>query len=62
MSQNDVEYYIQRALQELDRAEQSAQANVAEIHLELARQYKALAEQSGLRPTLHIGWEDLPQG
>jgi hypothetical protein len=54
MQLDDVEYYRARAATERERAEMSANAEVAAIHLELAIQYEALVEQTALRPTLHI--------
>ena len=62
ISQNDIEYYRARAALELERAKTSSQANVAEIHLELARQYEALADQSDLRPKLGLRWGNMPHG
>lgn len=46
---NDAEYYRERARVERDRAAESDRAEVAEIHLELARLYEAMVEQPALR-------------
>jgi hypothetical protein len=54
MSIRDTDYFRQRAARERALAQSSAQANVAAIHQELARQYEALVDQAELRPTLHI--------
>jgi DICT domain-containing protein len=54
MSSRDTEYFRQRAVRERALAQSSAQANVAAIHEELARQYEALVHQAELRPTLRI--------
>lgn len=54
MSGKDVAYYKERAATERRLAAESARADVAAIHEELARQYEALVEQASLRPTLRI--------
>lgn len=54
MSQDDVEYYRARAIEERALAQSSDRENVREIHEELARQYEALVERADLRPTLSI--------
>ena len=48
----DAEYYRERAISERALAKAAERQNVAEIHEELARQYEALVEQDGLRPTV----------
>jgi hypothetical protein len=50
MSSNDLDYYLRRARDERQRASECDQANVAEIHEELARLYEALVEHAELRP------------
>ncbi len=54
MSTVDTDYFRQRAERERALARTSAQANVAAIHEELARQYEALVDQAELRPHLRI--------
>ena len=54
MSSDDIAYYRERARIERERAKTSANADIAEIHEELARLYDALIEHESLRPTLHI--------
>jgi hypothetical protein len=49
-SQDDEDYFRRRAIEERMAAEDASQANVALIHLELARLYQALADQPELRP------------
>ena len=49
-AQDDEDYYRGRALEERIAAEDAAQANVAQIHQELARLYDALADHPELRP------------
>ena len=56
MSQEDVEYYRQRAATERAMAKTAGRADVAAIHEELARQYEALVEQDELRPA----WRNYP--
>ena len=56
MSSNDTEYYRRRAIAERAMASKSERANVAAIHVELARQYQALADKAELRPTLRIAF------
>lgn len=56
MSQEDVEYYRQRAATERAMAATAERAEVAAIHEELARQYEALVEQDTLRPA----WRNYP--
>ena len=46
----DEDYYRGRALEERIAAEDASQANIAQIHLELARMYDALADHPELRP------------
>lgn len=48
MLQSDREYYRQRAVAAREMAEDAANAEVAAIHKELARQYDALAERPEL--------------
>lgn len=54
MTANDASYYRQRAVTERALALAAERQNVREIHEELARQYEALVDQAGLRPTLRI--------
>ena len=58
MPDDDAEYYRRRAQTERERAKSSDNANVAEIHEELARLYDALIEHETLRPrqTLHLAF------
>lgn len=44
---NDQIYYLRRAAEEMDRADQAINASVAAIHYELANRYSMLAAQSG---------------
>jgi transcription initiation factor TFIIIB Brf1 subunit/transcription initiation factor TFIIB len=53
-SSNDEDYYRGRALEERIAAEDAAQANVAQIHEELARLYDALADHPELRPVRKV--------
>ena len=53
MSSHDIHYYCGRAAQEREAANQSDKQFLAEIHLELARAYEALAENPELR-TLRV--------
>ena len=57
MRSNDGDYYRGRASAERDNAKAADRRNVAEIHLELARQYDALAVDAELRPTLKVNFE-----
>jgi hypothetical protein len=52
MSDDDTEYYRQRATAERTLALQADRRDVAEIHLELARLYEALVDQKELRTRL----------
>ena len=54
MSQNDVDYYRCRAIEERKRALAAERRDVAAIHLELACLYDALVEVPIIRPKLHI--------
>jgi hypothetical protein len=58
MSDEDVQYFRRRAADERVLAESSAGRHIAEIHLDLARQYDALAEDRTLRPKLHLSWAE----
>lgn len=49
MSSQDIHYFRARAVQEREAANQSDKQFIAEIHLELARAYEALAEHPELR-------------
>ena len=51
MSSDDLSYYRQRAAAERVAARASSNADIAEIHEELARLYDALIEHEQLRPT-----------
>ena len=51
MSSDDLSYYRQRAEAERAAARASSNADIAEIHEELARLYDALIEHEQLRPT-----------
>jgi hypothetical protein len=55
MSCDDTSYYRQRAAAERALAASANRQHVREIHEELARQYEALVEQSGLRSRLFRG-------
>jgi len=50
----DIIYYRERAKTERERAKASNNADIADIHEELARLYDALIEHETLRPALHI--------
>lgn len=52
MTPEDTNYYRARAEQEREAASDADKQYIAEIHLELARQYEALAEVPELRPRL----------
>ena len=49
MTSTDIGYFRARAEQEREAARQATQPYIAEIHLELARAYEALAEHPELR-------------
>ena len=49
MSSHDIDYFRSRAEQEREAASRSDKLYIAEIHLELARAYEALAEHPELR-------------
>jgi hypothetical protein len=49
MSSDEIEYYRARARQEREAAADASQADVAAIHLELARLYEALVREPWLR-------------
>ena len=49
LSQDDENYFRGRAIEERIAAEDASRADVAQIHLELARLYQALADQPELR-------------
>jgi hypothetical protein len=53
-AQDDEDYYRGRAIEERLAAEDASQANVAQIHQELARLYDALADQPELRPARKV--------
>jgi hypothetical protein len=48
MSQADAAYYLRRAREERERAEQATLANAAAIHKKLAERYEALAKREEL--------------
>ena len=54
MTPEDSDYCRARAEQEHEAASSADKQYVAEIHLELARQYEALAELPELRPKLRM--------
>ena len=54
MSSDDLSYYRQRAAAERAAARASSNADIAEIHEELARLYDALVEHEQLRPTSEV--------
>ena len=54
MHSDDISYYRERAEAERTRAKSSSNAEIAEIHEELARLYEALIEHEQLRPTLSV--------
>ena len=54
MSDEDAAYFRKRAADERALAAISAGNHIAEIHLDLARQYEALAEARSPRPKLHV--------
>lgn len=56
MISEDTHYYRARAEQEREAAKDADKQYIAEIHLELARQYEALAKVPELRPKLRIAW------
>ena len=58
---SDVEYYRQRASAERELARYAQRADVAAIHLELARQYEALVNRADLRPTLRLAFGKVGQ-
>ena len=45
MSSNDIEYYLARAIAERERAASADSENIAQIHLDLAEKYEALARE-----------------
>lgn len=49
MDKQDIAYYRRRAIDERYRALEASRSEVAEIHLELARQYQALVDQAELQ-------------
>jgi hypothetical protein len=49
MSSDEIEYYRARAEQERKAADDASQADVAAIHLELAKAYEALVREPALR-------------
>ena len=53
---SDAEYYRVRAIEERELAAIAAQPNIVAIHLELAEQYEALAQEAGVQSTLRPGW------
>ena len=53
-ARDDEDYYRGRAIEERLAAEDATQANVAQIHEELARIYDALADQPSLRPVRKV--------
>jgi hypothetical protein len=62
MSNDDLEYYRARVLDERAKAEAADQQNVRQIHLDLASHYQALVDQTEPRRRLSIGWGNMPQG
>ena len=60
VSSRDADYYRARAIEERGLAEAVDRADVAAIHLELAKQYDALADQESLRPVFGKATPDEP--
>ena len=54
MSHADIAYYRARAIEEREHSLASNRKNVAEVHLELARLYDALVDESAIRPSMKI--------
>jgi hypothetical protein len=54
MNSADTDYYRARASEEREAAKRSSRNYIAEIHLELAESYEALAEQPELRSGLKV--------
>lgn len=52
MEDEDVSYYRHRATTESELAAEAVRADVAAIHLELAKQYQALVDRIDLREAL----------
>lgn len=50
---DDVSYYRHRATTERRMASEASRADVAAIHLELAKQYQALVDQIELREAIN---------
>ncbi|WP_326522735.1 hypothetical protein [Sphingomonas sp.] len=54
MQHDDIEYFMFRARQERDRAEQSTDAALRRVHLEFAAHYEARLREPLARPKLRI--------
>lgn len=54
----DKKYYIEGAKNERQRAAQAERADVADVHLELAKHYEALAANPDLRPGARKVWPE----
>jgi hypothetical protein len=59
MSTEDSEYFRARAIEERARAADGGDQTIANIHLDLAEKYEALANITDGQPTLRPGWDGL---
>lgn len=56
MSPNDHDYYRTRAEEHRSRAEAAEHPKAAQIHLDLAAKYDALAAEAAVTPSSGAGW------
>ena len=55
MSSQDIDYFLQRARDEREAARRAPGTHIAEIHLELAREYEALAKSRRMDHPVVLG-------
>ena len=56
MSSNDIAYYLARAVDERERASQANSESIAQIHLDLAEKYEALADEAAVTSRQRSDW------
>lgn len=56
MSSEDIQYFRARAIEERQRAAQVSRDGIAQIHLDLAEKYEALARSAGANSNPHPDW------
>jgi hypothetical protein len=56
MSSDDIAYYRARAADERERANQAKSESIAQIHLDLADKYEALADEAAATSRQRSDW------